>query len=131
MVLRLLSPSEIGVRVALVRRMAGFGSQRQLRIALGSSDNNLVNDIEAGTKKIVDYHRLGFIAEVCEGRGQLEGVPAQEILDYMIGRVDWDLRPRAVQEAASHDAGNDSEHSGGGIRGDMQMWPLSRENEAA
>jgi hypothetical protein len=99
MALRLLNPAEVGERVATVRVMAGYDSQRKLRIALGSSDSNLVNDIEEGKKKIVDYHRLGHIAELCEDRGQLKGMDAQAILDYLIGRVDWDLRPRLVKRA--------------------------------
>lgn len=85
--------SKIGARVRTVREMANL-SARRLRLALHSQDSNLVSDIEEGKKKIVDFIRLAEIADICAGEGQLEGVEAQDVLDFLTGRVDWDIRPR-------------------------------------
>lgn len=96
--------SEIGARCRTVREMAHL-SARRLRLALGSQDSNLVSDIEEGKKKIVDFVRLAEIAQICAGQGQLEGVEWEEVLDYITGRVKWDIRP---QVRPAGDDGDDS-----------------------
>src|SRR5688500_17274580 len=87
---------QIGERVRVVRQMANL-SGNQLRKLLGSTDSNLVKDIEDGNKKIVDYLRLQQIAALCAGKGLLAEVSDIEILDYLTGRVNWDFRPRLVE----------------------------------
>lgn len=113
MAMALPDRSEIGNRVRRVREMANL-SARQLRLALGSSDSNLISDIESGKKAIVDYLRLVHIAQVCAGKGQLENVRWEDVEAFLTTRVDWDISPRPVPAISGPLSSTDDDGAMGG-----------------
>lgn len=126
MAMALPDRSEIGNRVRRVREMANL-SARQLRLALGSSDSNLISDIEAGEKKIVDYLRLVHIAKVCAGKGQLESVKWEDVEAFLTTRVDWDISPRPRPASGGPlNSTDDDGAMGGYLTLDPHLDPISK-----
>ena len=83
--LQIPTRTEIGERIRMVRRQSGL-TGRQMGAALGSTDPGLANKLESG--KSLTYERIFEVANTCAGQGGFEKTSAEEIVDFLLGRVD-------------------------------------------
>lgn len=93
MALRILSPSEVGQRVAEVRRRLGLGSV-EMSLAMGR-DKQFISRIETGKRKRIERSEHVDIANFAEHKGDFAEIDARTILSYLDGDFDsWDVKLR-------------------------------------
>lgn len=85
--LRLLTSDEVGKRIKSVRTASGL-NQEELARKLGAKSANMISRLEQGAAKTIDLERLVQISNATSGRWMLSGVSAEDVLDYLVGRID-------------------------------------------